>query len=208
MEKTYNPRDWEEEVYKSWIENHAFDSYPNKNKTKFSMVMPPPNVTGQLHMGHALNNTIQDIIIRHKRMQGYEAMWVPGTDHAAIATEAKIVEAMAKEGLTKQQIGREAFLKRAEEWYKKFGDRITTQLKYLGVSCDWNRLSFTMDENLSNAVKHVFVDYYKSGLIYKGKRIVNWCPHCKTSISDTENVYKEQDTCLWHIKYPLVDGSG
>ena len=208
MEKTYNPSDWELDIYNNWLEEKVFASKPNKNKKKFSIVMPPPNVTGQLHMGHALNNTIQDIIIRHKRMQGYEAMWLPGADHAAIATEAKIVEAMASEGVTKEQIGREKFLERADAWYKKFGDRIVCQLKRLGVSCDFDRFSFTMDENLSAAVKHVFVEYYNKGLIYKGKRIVNWCPHCKTSISDTENVYKDQETSLWHIKYPLVDGSG
>ena len=170
--------------------------------------MPPPNVTGKAHVGHALNNTIQDILIRYKRMKGFEACWIPGTDHAAIATEAKVVDMLKKEGLSKDNISREEFLKRGWEWYKKYGNIICDQLKEIGISCDWDRLAFTMDENLNRAVKQVFVDYYNQGYIYKGKRVVNYCPNCRSSISDIENVYKEQMTKLWHIKYPLEDGSG
>lgn len=171
-------------------------------------MIPPPNITGQLHMGHALDNTLQDILIRFKRMQGFAALWVPGTDHASIATEAKIVDAMAKEGLTKEKVGREAFLKRAWEWKELYGNRIVNQLKRLGSSCDWERLRFTMDEGLSEAVLEVFVRLYEKGLIYRGERITNWCPHCNTSISDIEVEYKELDGSFWYINYPLADGSG
>lgn len=208
MDKTYEPQNFEKRIYQNWLDKKYFASKPNKNKKKFSIVMPPPNVTGKAHVGHALNNTIQDILIRYKRMKGFEACWIPGTDHAAIATEAKVVDMLKKEGLTKDNISREEFLARGWEWYKKYGNIICDQLKEIGISCDWDRLAFTMDENLNRAVKQVFVDYYNQGYIYKGKRVVNYCPNCRSSISDIENVYKEQMTKLWHIKYPLEDGSG
>ncbi|MFA6860027.1 MAG: valine--tRNA ligase [Clostridia bacterium] len=208
MNKTYNPSDFEKEIYKSWLDKNYFSSKPQKGKKRFSISMPPPNITGKLHVGHALNNAFQDALVRFKRMKAFETLWVPGTDHAAIATEAKICEALSKEGLTKEKIGREAFMKRTEEWYKLYGGTIQTQLETIGTSCDWNRMSFTMDEKLSKAVRHVFVTYYNEGLIYKGKRVVNWCPKCKSAISDTENIHIDQDTSIWHIKYPFVDGSG
>ena len=208
MDKTYEPQNFEKRIYQNCLDKKYFASKPNKNKKKFSIVMPPPNVTGKAHVGHALNNTIQDILIRYKRMKGFEACWIPGTDHAAIATEAKVVDMLKKEGLSKDNISREEFLKRGWEWYKKYGNIICDQLKEIGISCDWDRLAFTMDENLNRAVKQVFVDYYNQGYIYKGKRVVNYCPNCRSSISDIENVYKEQMTKLWHIKYPLEDGSG
>lgn len=208
MENSYQPENFEKEIYETWKSNGYFAAEVDKSKKKFSMVMPPPNVTGQLHVGHALNNTIQDIIIRFKRMQGYSALWLPGTDHAAIATEAKVVEKLSKQGLTKQELGREQFLKMGWDWYNEFGDRICKQLEALGVSPDWNRLSFTMDENLNRAVRHAFVHYYNKGWVYRGKRVVNWCPHCKSAISDMENIYVQKPTFLWHIKYPFEDGSG
>ncbi len=205
MEKTYDPSQVEEKLYNEWMEKDYFHAVPDKNKKPFTIVIPPPNITGQLHMGHALDNTMQDILIRWKRMQGYCALWLPGTDHASIATEAKIVEAMKKEGITKEQIGREKFLERAWEWKDVYGGRIVNQLKKLGSSCDWKRERFTMDEGLSEAVLEVFVKLYQKGLIYRGDRIINWCPHCKTSISDAEVEYEEQDGNLWHIKYPIKD---
>lgn len=208
MDKTYNPQSFEKRIYKNWLDKKYFSAKVNKNKKKFSIVMPPPNVTGKAHVGHALNNTIQDILVRYKRMQGYEACWIPGTDHAAIATEAKVVDMLKKEGITKDDISREDFIARGWEWYKKYGNIICEQFKELGISCDWDRLSFTMDEKLNRAVRKVFVDYYNEGYIYKGKRVVNYCPNCRSSISDIENEYKEQTTKLWHIKYPLEDGSG
>ena len=208
MEKIYEPLKFEQSIYKNWLEKGYFKTSPNKNKKKFSIAMPPLNVTGKAHMGHALNNTIQDALIRYKRMNGFETLWLPGTDHAALATEEVLIRSLAKEGLTKEGLGREEFLKRGDEWYKKYSHTICDQLKTIGVSCDWDREAFTMDENLSRAVRHTFVDYYKQGLIYKGKRVVNYCPGCKTSISDNENVYVEQNTNLWHIRYPFVDGSG
>lgn len=208
MDKTFTPENFEKEIYKNWLEKKYFSSKPVKGKKKFSMSMPPPNVTGKAHVGHALNNTLQDIIARTKRMQGFETMWLPGTDHAAIATEAKVVEALAKEGLSKDIIGREAFLKRGWDWYNLYGNTICNQFKELGISCDWDRLAFTMDENLNKAVRHTFVEYFNEGYIYKGTRVVNYCPHCKSSISDIENVYKEQNTNLWHLRYRLEDGSG
>ena len=208
MENSYQPEYFEKSIYETWKKKGFFSAKVDKNKKKFSMVMPPPNVTGQLHIGHALNNTIQDIIIRHKRMQGYSALWVPGTDHAAIATEAKVVEKLAKQGKTKQEVGRDEFLKLGWDWYKKFGNRICSQLEALGVSPDWDRLSFTMDENLNRAVRHAFVHYYNKGWIYRGKRVVNWCPHCKSAISDMENIYEQRSTFLWYIKYPFEDGTG
>ncbi len=208
MEKTYNPQDFEKQLYEGWMAKKYFASKPDKNKKKFSIAMPPLNVTGKAHMGHALNNTIQDVLIRQKRMQGYEALWLPGTDHAAIATEEVLVRAITKEGHSKESLGREEFLRRGDEWYKKYSHTISDQLKTMGVSADWDREAFTMDENLSQAVRHVFVEYYKKGYIYKGKRVVNYCPSCKTTISDNENVYHDQVTNLWHIRYPFVDGSG
>ena len=168
MDKTYQPSNFESKIYEKWLEKKYFSARPDKNKKKFSISMPPPNVTGKAHVGHALNNTIQDIIIRYKRMQGFEALWTPGTDHAAIATEAKVVAALEKEGLKKEEIGREEFIKRGWDWYKTYGDIICNQFKTLGISCDWDRKAFTMDENLNRAVKHSFVEYYKNGYIYKG----------------------------------------
>ncbi len=208
MEKTYQPQLFEKKVYKTWEDKQLFKAKIDKNKLPYTMVMPPPNITGQLHMGHALNDTIQDVIIRYKRMQGYSALWLPGTDHASIATELKIVEMLKKEGLTKNDVGRDGFLVRAWEWKNTYGNRIVEQLKYLGSSCDWSRLAFTMDERCSNAVKEVFVNLYEKGLIYQGDRIINWCPECKTALSDAEVDYVEEDSHLWHLKYPLKDGSG
>ena len=206
--KTYNPSEVEDRTYRFWLDGGFFHAEVDQGKKPYTIVMPPPNITGQLHMGHALDNTLQDILIRFRRMQGYSALWMPGTDHASIATEAKIVEAMKAEGITKEQIGREAFLKRAWEWKEKFGTRITSQLKKMGSSCDWQRERFTMDEGCSKAVKEVFVRLYHKGLIYRGERIINWCPHCKTSISDAEVTYDEKNGSFWHIRYPLTDKSG
>ena len=208
LDKNYNPSQFESELYNNWLKNGYFHSEPNEKKKKFSIAMPPLNVTGKAHMGHALNNTIQDVLIRYKRMKGFEALWLPGTDHAALATEEVMIRTLAKEGKTKESMGREAFLAFGEEWFKKYSHTISDQLKTMGVSCDWDREAFTMDENLNEAVRHVFVTYFKEGLIYKGKRVVNYCPKCKTSISDNENVYVDQNTNLWHIRYPFVDGSG
>lgn len=208
LEKQYNPSAFEDRIYKYWVDNDCFKAHIDPDKKPYTIVIPPPNITGQLHMGHALDETLQDVLIRWKRMSGYSALWLPGTDHAAIATEAKIVEAMRKEGLTKEGIGREAFMKRAWEWKEKFGGRIVEQLKKLGSSCDWSRERFTMDEGCNKAVKEVFVSLYEKGLIYRGERIINWCPHCKTSISDAEVEYEDQSGHFWHIRYPLTDGSG
>lgn len=207
MDKVYNP-EFEKRIYDFWVKNRYFEAHPNSEKEPFTIMMPPPNITGQLHMGHALNQTIQDIITRFKRMDGYEALWLPGTDHASIATEVKIVEQMKKEGLTKNDLGRDGFLKRAWEWKETYGGRIVTQLKRLGSSCDWSKEAFTMDSNCSNAVVDAFVKYYKKGLIYRGDRIINWCPSCKTALSDAEVEYSEQDSYLWHYRYPYADGSG
>ena len=208
IEKAFEPSKKESEIYQSWEKKNYFHAQENDGKPPFSIVMPPPNITGQLHMGHALDNTIQDVLTRFKRMQGYSALWMPGTDHAAIATEAKIVESMKKDGITKDDLGREGFLIRAWEWKKQYGGRIVEQLKRLGSSCDWERERFTMDEGLSEAVLEVFIRLYNEGLIYKGERIINWCPHCLTSISDAEVEYEEQNGSFWHIRYPLADGSG
>ena len=205
LEKIYNPKEVEDKIYSMWLENKYFHTEIDKTKKPYTIMMPPPNITGQLHMGHALDNTLQDIFIRYKRMAGYCALWVPGTDHASIATEAQIVEAMAKEGLTKDMIGREKFLERAWDWKVKYAGRIVEQLKKLGVSCDWDRERFTMDEGCSEAVKEVFVNLYNKGLIYQGERLVNWCPYCLTSISDAEVEFSEQDSNLWHIRYPIKD---
>ncbi len=204
--KTYDPKQVEDRLYKHWMEKGYFHAEPDKNKKPFSIVMPPPNITGQLHMGHALDNMMQDAIIRFKRMQGYSALWVPGTDHASIATEVKIVDAMAKEGLKKEDLGREKFLERAWEWKKQYGGRIVEQLKKLGSSCDWDRERFTMDEGCSKAVTEVFVKLYEKGLIYHGSRIINWCPECKTALSDAEVEYEEQASHLWHMRYFTPDG--
>ncbi|MEN6316950.1 MAG: valine--tRNA ligase [Clostridiaceae bacterium] len=207
LEKTYDPKQVEDRLYKEWMEKGYFHAVPDNSKIPYTIVIPPPNITGQLHMGHALDNTMQDILIRWKRMQGYCALWLPGTDHASIATEAKIVEAMAKEGITKEQIGRDKFLERAWKWRRIYGGRIVEQLKKLGSSCDWQRERFTMDEGLSKAVKEVFIKLYKKGLIYRGDRIINWCPKCCTSISDAEVEYEEQEGHFWHIKYPVKGSS-
>ncbi len=208
LEKTYNPSDIEDRLYKKWMDKKYFHAEVDRSKKPFTIVMPPPNITGQLHMGHALDNTLQDILIRYKRMQGYNALWVPGTDHASIATEAKIVEAMREEGITKDDIGREGFLERAWNWKKQYGGRIVSQLKKMGSSCDWDRERFTMDKGCNEAVKEVFVKLYNKGLIYRGERIINWCPHCLTSISDAEVEHEDQAGHFWHLKYELADGSG
>ena len=205
LEKMYNPKDFEERIYQNWEEKGYFTAQIDENKTPYTIVMPPPNITGQLHMGHAVDNTIQDILIRWRRMQGYAALWLPGTDHASIATEAKIVEAMRKEGITKDDIGRDGFLKRAWDWKAQYGGRIVTQLRKLGSSCDWSRERFTMDEGCSKAVLEVFTRLYEKGLIYRGNRMVNWCPCCNTSISDAEVEYTEQDGNFWHILYPVKE---
>ncbi len=208
LEKNYNPADIEERLYQKWINKKYFHAERDERKKPYTIVMPPPNITGQLHMGHALDNTMQDILIRYKRMQGYSALWLPGTDHASIATEAKIVEAMRKEGVTKEDLGRDGFLERAWAWKEQYGGRIVSQLKKIGSSCDWDRERFTMDEGCSKAVKEVFVKLYEKGLIYRGERIINWCPHCLTSISDAEVEYEEQAGHFWHLRYPLKDGRG
>ncbi len=208
LAKTYDPHEVEDRIYEFWTENRYFHAEPDPKKKPYTIVIPPPNITGQLHMGHALDETFQDILIRWRRMQGYSALWLPGTDHASIATEAKIVEAMREEGLTKADLGREKFLERAWEWKKQYGGRIVSQLKKLGSSCDWERERFTLDEGCSKAVREVFVRLYEKELIYRGERIINWCPHCKTSISDAEVNYSEKDGNFWHFRYPLTDGSG
>ena len=208
LAKAYEPQEVEGRIYDFWMKGGYFHAEVDPKKKPYTIVIPPPNITGQLHMGHAWDETLQDILIRWKRMQGYSALWLPGTDHASIATEAKIVEAMREEGITKEDLGREAFLERAWAWKDKFGGRILEQLKLLGSSCDWDRLRFTMDEGCSKAVRHVFVKLYEEGLIYRGERIINWCPHCKTAISDAEVIFEEQQGSFWHLRYPLADGSG
>ncbi|MBR2901092.1 MAG: valine--tRNA ligase, partial [Clostridia bacterium] len=205
LEKKYNPAEFEERLYNEWDAKGYFAPSGNSEAEAFSIVMPPPNITGQLHMGHALDNTLQDILVRYKRMCGFETLWLPGTDHASIATEAKIVEAMRKEGITKEDLGREGFLKRAWEWNDTYGGRICEQLKKLGSSCDWSKRRFTLDDGCSDAVKEVFVNLYNKGLIYRGTRIINWCPHCCTSISDAEVEYKDMDGHFWHLRYPVKD---
>ncbi len=208
LPKTYDPSDFEGRIYQSWCDQGLFTPKIDHSKPHYSIVIPPPNITGQLHMGHALDNTLQDILIRYKRMKGFSTLWLPGTDHASIATEAKIVEAMRKEGLTKEDLGRDGFLKRAWAWKEQYGGRIIEQLKKLGSSCDWSRERFTLDEGCSKAVREVFQRLYDKGLIYRGERIINWCPHCKTSISNAEVDYEEQKGHFWHIRYPLVGGGG
>ena len=208
LPKTYSPGDFEDKIYANWCEKGYFTPTIDKTKPSYTIVIPPPNITGQLHMGHALDNTLQDILIRYKRMAGFCTLWLPGTDHASIATEAKIVEAMRKEGLTKDDLGRDGFLERAWAWKEQYGGRIISQLKKLGSSCDWSRERFTLDEGCSEAVKTVFVKLYDQGLIYRGNRIINWCPKCLTSISDAEVEYEDQAGHFWHIRYPFKDGSG
>ena len=205
MEKTYNPKEFEDRLYKEWEESGCFKAVRDDNKIPFTVMMPPPNITGQLHMGHAMDETMQDAVVRFKRMQGYCTLWLPGTDHASIATEVKIVEQLKKEGLSKEALGREDFLKRAWAWKDKYSGRIVEQLKKMGSSCDWSRLTFTMDEKCSKAVNEVFVNLYNKGLIYRGSRIINWCPDCKTTLSDVEVEYAEEDGFFWHIKY-FVEG--
>ena len=208
LEKTYNPAEIEDRVYQSWLEGKYFHAKVNKDKKPFTIVMPPPNITGQLHMGHALDNTMQDILIRYKRMRGFEALWQPGTDHAAIATEVKVIEKLKSEGIEKHDLGREGFLEKAWEWKEEYGNRIINQLHKLGSSADWDRERFTMDEGCSDAVLEVFIKLYEKGYIYKGPRIINWCPVCETSISDAEVEHEEKDGNFWHINYPIADGSG
>ena len=204
LEKLYDPARVEDDIYAFWLNGGYFHTKADKSKKPYTIVMPPPNVTGQLHMGHAMDETWQDILIRYKRMQGYAALWVPGTDHASIATEAKVVAKMKEEGLTKEMLGRDGFLERAWAWKNQYGDRIVSQLKKLGCSCDWDRERFTMDEGCSKAVLKVFKYLYDKDLIYRGERIINWCPHCKTSISDAEVEYEDQEGSFWHLKYPIV----
>ena len=208
LDKQYSPQNVEDRTYKFWCDHKYFHAEVNPDKKPYTIVIPPPNITGQLHMGHALDETLQDILIRWRRMEGYETLWLPGTDHASIATEAKIVEAMRKEGITKEEIGREKFLERAWEWKAQYGGRIVEQLKKLGSSCDWDRERFTLDEGCSKAVREVFCKVYDKGLIYRGERIINWCPHCLTSISDAEVEYEDQAGHFWHLRYPFKDGSG
>ena len=208
ISKAFDPNETENRLYNNWKDSGYFKPKAGKTGKKFSIVMPPPNITGQLHMGHALDNTLQDTLTRYKRMAGYETLWVPGTDHASIATEARIVETMRKEGITKDDLGRDKFLERAWDWKKQYGGRIVEQLKKIGSSCDWEHERFTMDEGCSDAVKEVFVKYYNQGLIYRGERIINWCPHCLTSISNAEVDYDDQAGHFWHLRYPFEDGSG
>ncbi len=208
LEKTYNPREIEDRLYQKWEEKKYFHAEVDKTKKPFTIVIPPPNITGKLHMGHAFDQTLQDILIRWKRMQGYNALWQPGTDHASIATEVRITDELKKQGIDKRELGREKFLEKAWEWKKEYGGTIVSQLKKLGSSCDWDRERFTMDEGCNEAVTEVFIKMHEKGYIYKGSRIVNWCPVCKTSISDAEVEYEEQAGHLWHIKYPLIEDDG
>ncbi len=208
LEKMYNPKDFEDRLYQYWEESGFFAPAGDPEKPSFSIVMPPPNITDRLHIGHALDNTLQDILTRWRRMQGRRTLWLPGTDHASIATEAKIVEAMRKEGISKEDLGRDGFLERAWAWKKQYGGLIVTQLRKFGSSCDWSRERFTMDEGCSEAVQKVFMQLYEKGLIYRGERMINWCPCCKTSISDVEVEYEDQQGSFWHLRYPLKDGSG
>ena len=208
LAKTYDPKGIEDRLYQKWLDKKYFHAQVDHSKTPFTIVIPPPNITGQLHMGHALDNTMQDILIRFKRMQGYNALWQPGTDHASIATEVKIIEKLKEEGIDKADLGREGFLERAWEWKKEYGGRIISQLKKLGSSCDWDRERFTMDEGCNKAVTEVFCKMHEKGWIYKGSRIINWCPVCNTSISDAEVVYEEQAGHFWHIKYPVIEDDG
>ncbi len=204
LAKTYDPKAIEEKLYEKWCENKYFHAEVDRSRKPFATVMPPPNITGKLHMGHALDNTLQDILIRYKRMEGYNALWVPGTDHAAISTEVKVTNQLKEEGINKKELGREGFLERTWQWKEEYAGTIENQLKKLGISCDWDRERFTMDEGCSKAVEEVFINLYKKGYIYKGSRIINWCPKCKTSLSDAEVEHEDQDGHFWHIKYPIV----
>ena len=202
---TYNPKEFEERLYNIWQEKKYFTPKVDKSKKPYTIIMPPPNITGKLHLGHALDNTLQDMLIRFKRMQGYCTLWLPGEDHASIATEVKVENELLKQGLNKKEMGREAFLEKVWEWTDEYREKIREQLKKVGVSADFTREAFTMDENLSKAVKHVFVKLYNEGLIYQGNRITNWCPKCQTALSDAEIEYAEKEGSFWHIKYPVVD---
>ena len=208
LAKTYDPKGLEDRLYQKWLDKGYFHATVNPNKKPFTIMMPPPNVTGQLHMGHALDNTMQDILIRYKRMQGYNALWQPGTDHASIATEVKVIQSLKEKGIDKADLGREGFLEKCWEWREEYGNRIINQLKKMGSSADWQRERFTMDKGCSDAVQEVFIKLYQKGYIYKGSRIVNWCPVCKTSISDAEVEHEEQDGFFWHINYPVVGEEG
>ena len=208
LAKTYDPSSIKDRTYTKWIGRKYLHTEVKKKKKPFTIVMPPPNITGKLHMGHALDNTLQDILIRYKRMQGYAALWVPGTDHASISTEVKVINKLKEEGIDKNELGREGFLKRTWEWREEYGRTIVEQLKKIGSSCDWDRERFTMDEGCSEAVLEVFTRLYEKGYIYKGSRIINWCPVCHTSISDAEVEHEEQAGHFWHINYPIADGSG
>ena len=205
MEKTFNPQAVESEIYRDWESSGAFEAHRVEGKKPFTIVMPPPNITGQLHMGHALDCTLQDLAVRYHRMKGDPTLWLPGTDHAAIATEVKIVDAMRKEGLTKESLGRKGFLDRAWKWKEEYGGRIVTQQRRMGISCDWSRERFTMDEGCSKAVREVFVRLYEKGLIYRGNRLVNWCPCCESAISDAEVEYQEKEGNFWHLLYPVKE---
>ncbi|MBR5741672.1 MAG: class I tRNA ligase family protein, partial [Firmicutes bacterium] len=203
LPKNYDPKDFEERIYRTWEESGAFKASVNPDKKPFTIVMPPPNITGQLHTGHALDHTLQDVLIRWKRLSGYEALWLPGTDHASIATEVRVANMIREtEGKTKEELGREEFLKRAWKWREEYGGRITTQCRKLGDSCDWSRERFTMDEGCSNAVKEQFIRLYKKGLIYKGNRMINWCPSCVTSLSDAEVEHEDVNGKYWYFRYP------
>jgi valyl-tRNA synthetase len=208
LPKVYEPQQVEARIYKMWEEGGFFKPAGKEGSKPFTIVMPPPNVTGQLHMGHAMDATLQDTLIRFKRMQGFDALWVPGVDHAGIATQIKVEEELRKEGLSRYDLGREKFLERVWDWKHKYGNRIVEQQKKLGASCDWDRAAFTMDEGCSKAVREVFVSMYEKGLIYKGSRIINWCPNCVTALSDAEVEYVDKPGHLWHIRYPLADGTG
>ncbi|MDD6905405.1 MAG: class I tRNA ligase family protein, partial [Finegoldia magna] len=205
LEKNYNPKDFEDKIYKIWENEGYFKGVIDNDKKPFTIVMPPPNVTGNLHLGHALNNTIQDILIRKNRMEGYSALWVPGTDHASIATEAKVVSKLKEEGKSKESLGRDGFLEASWDWTREYGGNIKNQLKKLGVSCDWSREAFTLDDNLTEAVEEVFIKMYNDDLIYQGDRIVNWCPNCHTAISDIEVVHEDESGHFWNIRYKFKD---
>ncbi len=207
LAKNYDPKDFEERIYNMWEENGCFRAEVDKDKKPFTIVMPPPNITGQLHMGHALDQTLQDVLTRWKRMQGYSALWLPGSDHASIATEVKVVNSIREnEGLEKEDLGREEFLKRAWAWKEEYGGRITRQCRKLGDSCDWSRERFTMDEGCNKAVKAFFIRLYKKGLIYRGNRLINWCPQCGTSLSDAEVEHEDKNGKYWYFRYPAADG--
>ncbi|HQF75791.1 MAG TPA: class I tRNA ligase family protein, partial [Syntrophales bacterium] len=208
LPKTYESKDVEAKWYEHWLKNRYFHAQDTSDRPPFCIVIPPPNVTGMLHMGHALNNTLQDIMTRYRRMQGYNALWMPGTDHAGIATQNVVEQELAKEGKTRHDLGREKFIERVWTWKEKYGGVILNQLQRLGCSCDWERERFTMDEGLSRAVREVFVRLWHDGLIYKGDYIVNWCPRCHTAISDLEVEFEQEKSNLWHIRYPYADGTG